>query len=132
AYVYRVAAVNLGGEGPPSADVSVRPLMIPRTPGDVWITATGDRPLAANPVRGERTQVLLNVPTGTGTLRLTVYTLVGEPVRVLYDGPAPGGQTIVEWDGRNDRGRLVASGGYLLVAELPDGRRVRRKIAIVK
>jgi flagellar hook assembly protein FlgD len=77
-------------------------------------------------------RILLNVPAGASTLKLVVYTLAGEEVRTVFHGNAPPGQQMVDWDGTNSRGSQVASGGYLLVVDLPDGSRAVRKIAIVK
>ncbi len=140
AYYYSVAAVNADGPGLPCAEIRLVPLMFPGRSGEIWISSTGPNPLSSNPLRGERTQILINVP-GCGplgaalceeTLKATVYTLLGEEVAVIYHGPALPGEMLLEWDGRNDRGRTVASGGYMLGVDLPDGRRVLKKMAIVK
>ena len=44
---------------------------------------------------------------------LTVYSLLGQRVRRLVDGRESPGQHTVQWDGRDDSGRPVASGVYL-------------------
>jgi hypothetical protein len=131
-YYYRVTAINGYGTSPPCAAVSGVPLTLPGTAGDVWISSNGSRPLCANPLRGESVQVLVNVPAGGGTLRITVYNLAGERVREILHETAPPGPRIVEWDGRNDHGRVVASAGYLVVVLFPDGKKVIRKAAILK
>jgi hypothetical protein len=44
---------------------------------------------------------------------LSVYNALGQEVRRLVDEIRPAGYQTVEWDGRNDQGRPVASGVYL-------------------
>ena len=45
-------------------------------------------------------------------VRLEVFNLLGQRVRLLHDGPLPLGYHTVEWDGRSDPGNEVASGVY--------------------
>jgi hypothetical protein len=45
-------------------------------------------------------------------VRLTIYNVMGQRVRVLVDEPKPQGRYKVMWDGRNDAGEAVASGVY--------------------
>ncbi len=44
---------------------------------------------------------------------LTVYNLLGQKVRTLYDAPSAAGHYSITWDGRDERGREVSSGIYL-------------------
>jgi hypothetical protein len=46
---------------------------------------------------------------------LAVYDVGGRRVRSLAGGPYPAGRSEVEWDGRDDAGRLVAPGVYRFV-----------------
>ena len=55
-------------------------------------------------------------------VRLTVYNLAGQSVRRLVDRELTSGQYSLRWDGRDDRGRKLASGVYAL--RLRDGRDV--------
>ncbi|MEZ4386050.1 MAG: FlgD immunoglobulin-like domain containing protein [Candidatus Krumholzibacteriia bacterium] len=48
-----------------------------------------------------------------GRLRVAVHDARGRLVRRLIDAPAEAGTVDVRWDGRDDRGRAVASGGYV-------------------
>jgi hypothetical protein len=131
-YYYVVTAMNGDGTGPPSMEVSVMPANIPDAPGEVRVACMGANPLAINPDRGEIIQFLVNVPAGADTVRITVYSLAGELVREVIHTTLPPGQWILDWDGRNSKGRSVASGGYLGVVELPDGSRKIRKLAVLK
>ena len=52
-------------------------------------------------------------------LTVALYDLAGHKRRVLWDGqPAAAGRKRLEWDGRDDSGRLVAPGHYLLRVEI--------------
>ena len=55
----------------------------------------------------------------TGPVRLEVFSLTGQRVAILHQGPQEAGRHRVHWDGRDDKGRPLASGGYLyrLVAD---------------
>lgn len=45
-------------------------------------------------------------------MRLTVYDVKGEKVKVLADKLMSAGRRSVEWDGRTDAGKQVSSGVY--------------------
>ena len=45
-------------------------------------------------------------------VRMEIYNIRGQLVRVLIDGMQPAGYQSVRWDGRDDAGRPVASGVY--------------------
>ena len=46
-------------------------------------------------------------------MRLEVFGLTGQRVAVLREGPQKAGLHRLRWDGRDDRGRPLASGVYL-------------------
>ena len=48
-----------------------------------------------------------------GLVRLEVFTLTGQRVAVLHQGPQQAGYHQLHWDGRDDVGRPLASGTYL-------------------
>jgi hypothetical protein len=49
----------------------------------------------------------------TGHVTLKIYSVAGQHVRTLADGPqTPQGLRTVTWDGRNDAGHSVSSGVY--------------------
>ncbi len=50
-------------------------------------------------------------------IRLTIYNVVGQPVRTLVDGPQTIGYHRVHWDGRDDHGRGVAAGVFIVRME---------------
>ena len=50
-------------------------------------------------------------------VRLTVYNLMGQSIRVLADGWTEAGLHQVRWDGRTDTGAEAASGVYWAVLQ---------------
>jgi hypothetical protein len=72
-----------------------------------------------NPVSaGQGTQLAVS---GVGpAAEVRVLDVAGRVVRTLHTGPLPSGG-ILDWDGRDDAGRAVAAGTYLVRAEGPAG-----------
>ena len=48
-----------------------------------------------------------------GDVRLSVYNMLGQEIRILVDGRQVAGTHRVKWDGRNHSGTAVASGVYI-------------------
>ena len=48
-----------------------------------------------------------------GSVRLVIYNLLGQEVRVLVDGHMEAGSFTATWDGKDEMGRQVSSGIYL-------------------
>lgn len=63
-------------------------------------------------------------------VRLTIYNLAGQTVRTLLNAPLPAGVHTGVWDGRDDRGREVASGVYLYRLSAGDFIQTRKMILI--
>jgi len=66
-----------------------------------------------------------------GEVKLEVYNLLGRKVRVLVEGRLKPGCYLSTWDGKDDRGRELCSGVYLLVLDAGGVRDVR-KVLMVK
>jgi hypothetical protein len=49
-----------------------------------------------------------------GPVQLVVHDLLGRRVRTLLDGVRPAGKWSASWDGREDNGRTLPSGVYLV------------------
>jgi hypothetical protein len=62
---------------------------------------------------------------------LAIYDVRGQQIRTLVQGSLPAGPHSVRWDGRDDRGRVVASGIYT-VQLTADGRVRRQKAVLLK
>ena len=60
-----------------------------------------------------RTTIAFTLPQA-GDAMLAVYDLAGRRVATLVEGPLPEGPTSLDWDGRDDAGRALPSGVYLV------------------
>ena len=88
---------------------------------DVFLSGSGklvalpDSPqLAQNAPNPFNSQTVLSyfLPAA-GPVRLDVFTLTGQRVAVLHQGPQQAGYHRLHWDGRDNTGRSLASGTYL-------------------
>jgi len=77
-----------------------------------------------------RTTIGYTLPR-TVRVKLTVYNLLGQQVRVLVDGEQAGGRHEAVWDGTTGKGRPAASGVYLYRLETPS-RCAARKMLLLK
>jgi parallel beta-helix repeat protein len=68
-------------------------------------------PCAPNPFN-PITTIRFDVPASGTRVAIVVYDVTGRRVRTLVNEPQPAGRQSVVWDGRDDRGRGVASGVY--------------------
>ncbi len=67
-----------------------------------------------NPFRGQ-THIQFEVPmrlTETQPVKITVYNTLGQVVRTLVNANLSANTHFVEWDGRNDAGRVLSAGIY--------------------
>jgi flagellar hook assembly protein FlgD len=78
--------------------------------------------VAPNP-SNPATVVAYDLPEATH-VTLRVVDVRGRIVRTLVDGWRPAGAHRARWDGRDDRGRSVASGRYFAVGEWTGTRKV--------
>jgi hypothetical protein len=53
--------------------------------------------------------------------RLDIYNVRGQKVKALIDRPLTQGKHTVEWNGRDEQGRMVSSGMYFYRLSTPDG-----------
>ena len=67
----------------------------------------------------------------SGHIDITLYDVLGRPVRHLLTGDVTAGAHQVTWDGRDDRGRMVASGHYFYRMKTSNGT-VTRKMVVIK
>jgi len=77
---------------------------------------------------------LSSLAAPTPLISIKIYNIEGNLVRKLNDQtPLQRGQTIVNWDGRTDDGRLARNGRYLvrLIAEDPSERREKLKTVVL-
>lgn len=81
--------------------------VVSNTTGDGTVSLDQNYPNPFNP----ETQISFRIQSDTN-VRLTIYNVLGQEVRVLADGAKPAGIYSVTWNGRDAAGRQVASGTY--------------------
>ncbi len=95
--------------------------------------AAASRPLlessAPNPMR-DATRIAFSLPRDAG-VRLDVMNLAGERVRTIVATSLPAGRHEAIWDGRDARGRQVASGTYVARLDAA-GEVVTRKLIVAR
>lgn len=65
-----------------------------------------------------------------GAVRLGLYSLTGQRVRMLVDGVVEAGSNTIRWDGRGENGRALAPGAYFMKLEA-GGRQSGKKVVLV-
>ncbi len=85
-----------------------------------------------NPMKGGKVKFEI-VPKSDGKLKVQIFTTDGLLVKTVKDADVRQGITqIVEWDGRNGAGKVVASSVYLLRVDGAGIDRKLKKIVVVK
>ena len=65
-----------------------------------------------------------------GPVRLTIYNILGQPVRTLVDQFQAAGSYQVRWDARDQQGTALAAGVYLVRLHYPGGEQTRRLLLL--
>ena len=65
-------------------------------------------------------------------LALKVYSILGEEVKTVFAGTLEAGRHWFVWDGRNEAGRQVSSGLYLIRLGVAGGRNLTGKALLLK
>ena len=94
------------------------------TPSDFILGANYPNPF--NPA----TTIPLSVPDGAEAVDVAIYNLLGQLVRQVWSGPLTAGEHRLTWDGRDDKGRPVASGAYLYQVRVGDQLRTRKMVKL--
>ncbi|MCI0596415.1 MAG: T9SS type A sorting domain-containing protein [candidate division Zixibacteria bacterium] len=81
-----------------------------------------------NPFNGE-TRILFTLQKSQ-PVALTIYNILGQPVRKLLDETRPAGKNEVSWDGRDERGLSVPSGIYLYKLGTSKEKQVRKMVLL--
>jgi hypothetical protein len=127
AYFYRLAAVDLHGNVGPYA--LLQPSGTVEVPGAGAPRALALSAPAPNPMRGS-CSLRLALPR-EAQVTLAVFDQQGRRVRTLLAGTLPAGEQPLTWDGRDERGRPVASALYFVRLE-SDGRALTRRLVVVR
>jgi len=78
-----------------------------------------------NPV----TTIMYDLPEDS-EVHLTVYDLLGRPVRTLVNSTEKAGYKVITWDARNDRGHLSAAGIYFYQLQTTDFVKTRKMVLV--
>ena len=113
---YRVTALDTHGNesgASPAAGASTVP------PQRLAIQSVWPNPSALG------ARALLALPAA-GRVRVVLFDVAGRRVRGVLDETRPAGLCTIEWDGRDDRGRLVPAGAYWFRLEAGSARATAR------
>jgi tripartite motif-containing protein 71 len=113
---YRLCAVDFDGNVSPYALVGPQQTSPVPDAASAALRLHQNEPNPFNP----QTVIRFDLPRA-GRVQLRVHDLRGRLVRTLVDGDAPGGSQQATWDGRDDRGRGLASGIYVARLTTADG-----------
>ena len=76
------------------------------------------------------TTIPLAVPAGARNVDLTIYNVLGQPMRQVWNGPLAAGEHRLAWDGRDAQGQSVAAGVYLYRLQVGDQTRIRKMVKL--
>ena len=65
-------------------------------------------------------------------IELSLYNLAGQKVATLVEGTRPAGSYTIRWDGRDARGRELASGVYLYLLQAGGTHVETRKLLLLR
>ncbi len=117
------SAFGLDGEGALAPPAGIQ-LSVRRLPGRPRAFAL--HPNYPNPFN-PTTTIRYDLPE-VRRVSLRIHDVTGQLVRQLVAGEQPAGRHQVEWDGRNDRGKRVASGVYFCELRAGDDLAVQRML----
>ena len=76
------------------------------------------------------TTIPLTVPAGAEDVDVSIYNVLGQPVRQVWNGPLAEGEHRLAWDGRDAQGQSVAAGVYLYRLQVGEQTRVRKMVKL--
>ena len=76
------------------------------------------------------TTIPLAVPAGAKNVDLTIYNILGQPMRQVWTGPLPAGEHKLTWDGRDAQDRPVAAGVYVYRLQVDEQTHTRKMVKL--
>ncbi len=73
------------------------------------------------------TKLVYNLPLSS-RIRIVVYDMYGKQIRTLINGRKSAGQQTVTWDGKDEKGRAVSSGHYIIRMDAENYSKTRKVI----
>jgi hypothetical protein len=92
--------------------------------GAAWLA-----PAHPNPVTGSRADIRFALPSKQEA-SLALFDVAGRQVRALTEGILASGEHLVRWDGRDESGRAVPAGIYLVRLRSTSFQATRRLVVI--
>ncbi len=63
-------------------------------------------------------------------VKLEIFNILGQQVRILFDGPAAPGWHRIEWDGTGDNGKTLATGLYFYRMRVASSSQTRKMLLL--
>jgi predicted CXXCH cytochrome family protein len=126
---YGIVAIDYGGNASVfnSSNISqIRTTNIKSNPAPAT-ALLGNAPNPFNPT----TEISYQLHEAT-KVTLTVYNILGQPVRTLVSGTQVAGSHSANWDGRDSNGLHVASGAYIYVMSTEKGFRSNGRMLLLR
>ena len=76
------------------------------------------------------TTIPVSMAAGAGEVDLTIYNVLGQPVRHVWTGSLTAGTHQLAWDGRDTEGKPVAAGVYMYRLQVNDQTRIRKMVKL--
>ena len=76
------------------------------------------------------TTIPISVAAGAGDVDVTIYNVLGQSVREVWNGPLAAGEHRLTWDGRDGQGQAVAAGVYLYQLQAGEQTRIRKMVKL--
>ena len=76
------------------------------------------------------TTIPLAVPNGAKDVDLTIYNVLGQPMRRVWTGPLSAGEHELTWDGRDAQGQPVAAGVYIYRLQVDEQTHARKMVKL--
>ena len=76
------------------------------------------------------TTLPVSVATDAGDVDVTIYNVLGQPMRTVWNGPLAAGEHRLTWDGRDAQGQPVAAGVYLVRLHQGEQTRLRKMVKL--
>ena len=76
------------------------------------------------------TTIPLAVPDGAKNVDLTIYNVLGQPLRRVWTGPLPAGEHALIWDGRDEQDQPVATGIYVYRLKVDEQTHSRKMVKL--
>ncbi|MDE2807266.1 MAG: FG-GAP-like repeat-containing protein [Gemmatimonadota bacterium] len=124
------------GKSPGSDNGGVFVLLNQGTPATAVASETAATPTAftlganyPNPFN-PATTIPLVVPVGAKNVTLTIYNVLGQPMRQVWNGPLAASEHELTWDGRDAQGRPVAAGVYVYRLQVDEQTHTRKMVKL--